>query len=292
MSAAMMRNVIRCLGTAGVLCAVALMIWAHPALAWSEDDPVGFVPQSLSGGVAALSDETTLGLAAADALRYVSGAEIAIVNGGDLCGGLGDGARTYGTVRAAFSEDREIAVAKVTPKQLCAMLEVGVSHIIVDSETSLIEREQSAFEGFPQVSGFWFQYDAAGPTGKRIMHVRLDGEGELDLTDDTRLITIAATSYMFAGAYSFPEMEDVSSLNVTLSEALAEYIASGKDADMGTGNNISTAGSRDEPLISLVPKWVLPVVLLALIIGVCSGQRIKKLSNVQSYEDSHNNWMQ
>lgn len=285
----MMRSVIRAFGAAGALCVFALMIWAHPALAWSEDDFVGSVPQKLSGGAAALSDETTLGLAAADALRCVSGAEIALVNGGDLSGGLSDGAQTYGAVRAAFSEDREIAVAQVTPKQLCAMLEAGVSHIVVDPETSLIEREQSGFEGFPQVSGLWFQYDAAGPAGERVMYVRLDGEKELDLTDDTRLITIAATVDLFSGAYGFPQTEGASPLGMTLSEALAEYIASGEGSDMGTDNRMTVAGSRDEPLISYLPKWLLPVVVLVLIVGAGSGSRLKKLKNEQSYEDSHDN---
>lgn len=289
MTAAMMRNVFRRIGTVGAGCVLVLMSCVLPVFAWSKDDPVGYVPQNLFGGAEALSNETTLGMAAADALCYVSGAEIAIVNGGDLSSGLNDGEQTYGAVRAAFAEDREVAVAQVTPKELCAMLEAGVSHIVVDPDTSLIKREQSSFEGFPQVSGFWFQYDAAGPAGERIMYVRLEGEGELDLTDDTRRITIAATADLFSGAYDFPQTENASPLGMTLSEALAEYIASGEGSDMGTGDHMTVAGSRDESLLSLLPEWLLPVVVLVLIIGAGSGRRLKKLKNEQSYEDSHDN---
>lgn len=258
---------IRKWSTAGILCALVVILCLSSASALSEDDPAGNVPRTLSGGDAALSDETSLGRAVADALVYASGAQIAVVNGGDLGNSLGAGVQTRSAARAALSQDRETAVAQVTPKMLRAILEVGVSHIIVNRDNSVLEHDQSQFDGFPQVSGFWFQYDAAAPVGERVMRIEVEGVGAVDLEDDATQLTMAASAYMLSGGYGYPQAEDVTALDMTLSDALIRYITSGQGTGMGTGSNMSVAGSRDNSIISIVPSWLLPAVVVIFVVG-------------------------
>jgi len=178
-----------------------------------------------NGWIDATTEMMTLGAATADAVRELADADAAIVFGGDLHSNLFRGELTIAQVREAFNPDRELAVAEVSYSQLAEMLEAGVSHIVVNQQER-IDREESSFGGFPQVSGFSFSYDVSAPIGSRVSSVTLADGREIDLSDGSSVLVIAGAADMFAGEYGYPEVE-CEPLGATESDALIAAIRAG-----------------------------------------------------------------
>ena len=269
-----------------LLCVLATWAVIVPVSAEESNISVGEIQNSLDGGKAALTGETTFGLATAEAVRYLSGCQAVIINGGDLGEGVASGSVTNEAIKTAITNDRDLAIVQITPSQLRDLLEEGVSHIVADSDTESISLEKSEFDGFPQVSGFWFEYDVTAPTGERIMRIELEGIGELNLSDTETKITAAATKYMLSGGYGFTPITEMKSLGFTLSEALTKYIASGEESGIAGESNMQVAGVKENLIKSWLPKWALPVIILVVIAYSFSKQKIERRRG-PTFEESH-----
>lgn len=218
----------------------------------------------------ALSGETEVGGLCADAARAVSGADIAIVNSGDVGGNLTGGEITYADCKRILNEDRALAVVTVTPAKLRDILEIGVSHIVMDGE-EMIDREQSAWGGFPQISGFEFDYDVAAQPGGRIHGIRMNGTA-LDLTDTATEITLCAAEHMLSGGWDYYDMGGGESVGVTLSQALFRYIEEeGTVSPPDKAERINSRGSKDNSIWSNLK--VAPLLLLIAVVIYGGGYR-------------------
>ena len=205
------------------------------------------------------------GTLAADAVRDFSGADIALVNAGDLAGGLSAGTLTHADLASVFTEDRTLAVAEMTGGDLISVLEHAVSHVTVDPSTELVDMEASRFDGFCQISGLTFTYDASAPAGERVSRVSLSDGTELG--EDT-VLTVCATSDMLGGAYGFPEFSS-SPLDATLSDALAEYLRNNPSPAYGRGDRINAIGMRKTALgIPGITRWTIFAASVVLIVIV------------------------
>ena len=130
--------------------------------------------------------ESNFGNLVADAMRAVTGAEVALTNGGGIRGD-----RTYapGTVITRKDILTELPFGNVTVlvaltgADLLAALENGVSQV-----------EKKAGR-FPQVSGMRFVFDPARPAGERILEVEVGGEP----LDPARTYKVATNDYMLGG---------------------------------------------------------------------------------------------
>lgn len=237
--------------------------------AYEPEDAVGQPGMLLAAmsGNGSLTDESVLGDACADAVRTALGADLAIIPGGALTGNLEPRPQTYADVCAVLAAPEEtLAVAELTAAELSALLEAGVSRVVLDDREA-IDREASAFGGFPQVSGFSFTYDVSARPGERIMRIRVNGE---EPAEGTRY-TLAAPQSLFEGAYGYPVLESRPA-EISLGEALADYIASGTgDGYTGKGR-ITAVGCVDYNLTNRFP-----VVLCALAaIVIWTGSRLWK----------------
>jgi 2',3'-cyclic-nucleotide 2'-phosphodiesterase (5'-nucleotidase family) len=233
-----------------------------PAFAdnWKSGDVVGTLTMSVSySRVEAGSQECGIGLLAADAVRKAAGADIAIVNSGVIENSLNPGPVTWDEILTVFSEDKEISVTKITPHELWQMLEVSVSHITVDTETEMVNREASAFDGFPQISGLLVKYDGSARAGERIYSMSMEDGTPLAPNDTETLITLAAAKYMLEGGYGYPSVEEVNDTGITLAEAFADYIAEGASAPKE--GRIVALGVHENRIINLFPK---PLLLICL----------------------------
>ena len=124
--------------------------------------------------------QTQMGCAVADAMRAFSGADIALLNNGDLIGSLPQGSITEDTVRAMFSEDRALAVAEVTSAELWLLLEQSVSHVTLNTSDETLIEDDSQYDGFCQLSGLTMKYDVSAPVGERVLDVTLENGETLD----------------------------------------------------------------------------------------------------------------
>ena len=139
--------------------------------------------------------ETNLGDLCADAYRTLSGADVALVNGGGIRVSIPEGDITYGQIIAVHPFGNEMCVVEVTGQQLLDALEMGSRNA------------PGECGGFMQVSGMTYEIDLnveptveintegmfTGVSGEyRVKNVKIGGE-DLDLA---KTYTVASHNYM------------------------------------------------------------------------------------------------
>ena len=110
------------------------------------------------------TQESELGNLTADALRQATGADVAVVNGGNLRTSLPAGKITKGAVLDVFPFNNRVLTLAVDGKTLKSMLELSVQYL------------PAAFGGFLDVSGMTFTVDTKAPAGQRVSEVKVQGQ--------------------------------------------------------------------------------------------------------------------
>ncbi len=250
-----------------ILLVLAVLALASCAVAaWEAGETVGAVGAALSE-----LDESTYGSAecdlgsyTADAVRYSLGADVAIVNSGDLAEDFPHNVVSIDDIRGVFANDRVLALTAVTADELCRIIEGALSHITVDRQREAIDREASSFGGFPQISGMELVYDGSAMAGERIYRLELSDGRVIRAGDTETVITLAATEFMLSGGWGYDAEVDYKSADITLSGAVAQYIENGEISF--SGGRISAIGVNDNFIARSLPKGLLPVVIAVLIV--------------------------
>lgn len=174
--------------------------------------------------------ETNLGDFTADAYRYVSGTEVAFINGGGLRTGIDKGPITYGDLLDVNPFGNTIAARYISGKELADALEYSV-YALPDE-----------FGGFLQVSGVTFDVDenvatpvktdsngffvSVGEGARRVSNIMVNGEP----MESDRLYKCASNSYIIRNGGNGYTMftGDMITLNrnVIDADALKEYLTS------------------------------------------------------------------
>ena len=257
------------------LAVTAVSVLPMAAAYGSATEPLGSIPWLLTaqGDKNSTVKECSLGSVVADASRIYLGTDIAIICGGDLTGDLPPGDITRDELISVFAQDRVLATATVTINELRLMLESGVSYIKLD-ETEKIDEELSSFDGFPQISGFALYYDASFPEGERVYDILIDGE-RVDLYDQERILTIAASKYMLEGGYGYPAANNVIVSDMALSDATARYISDGITGFTTSEKRIHVRGEFSGGLSAYVPIQILPIMILLFLVAYASRNKRK-----------------
>ncbi len=119
--------------------------------------------------------ETNAGDFVADAYKYVSEAQIAVVNGGGIRIDVPEGEVTVKTLRALHPFGNQLCVVKATGQQILDLLEMSVS--------KMDENGQGENGGFQHVSGLTFTADLTIPSP-----VVTNDKGEFVKVDGTRRV--------------------------------------------------------------------------------------------------------
>lgn len=269
-----------------VLFLLAALLFAMPVCALDDTAIAGTGTDAFYGNenIDALSDETSIGDLCADAARTVSGADIAILNSGDMGGNLIGGEITYADCKRIFNEDRTLATVTITPAKLKDILEIGVSHIVLNEE-EMIDREESAWGGFPQISGFEFDYDVGVLVGNRVHEVRIDGV-IIDLTDATTEITLCATEYMLSGGWGYSDIGGGNRVEYTLSEALFRHIEREEVVSPPTSlKRVNSRGSKDNSIWDSLKVTPLLLLIAVLVFAGGRGWRFKEYEKIRKEEE-------
>ncbi len=131
-------------------------------------------------------EESAMGNLVADAMRWATGADIAIANGGGIRGDRTYDAGTVLTRRDILTElpfGNATVVTELPGSQVLAAIENGVSQV------------EKGSGRFPQVSGMSYVYDPSAPAGSRVVSIMVGGE-ELD---PNKLYKVATNNYILAG---------------------------------------------------------------------------------------------
>lgn len=182
------------------------------------------------------SAETNLGDFCADAYRYVTGADIALVNGGGVREDILAGDITYNDIISVHPYGNAVCMVEATGQQVLDALECG----------AMVTPEE--FGGFQQVSGLTYEIDVDTPSSVKLddngMFVGVDGEyrvknvmvGEEPL-DPEKTYTVASHNYMLKnggdGMNMFMECEILLDEVMLDNQALIEYLKTGLNGVVG-----------------------------------------------------------
>ena len=157
------------------------------------------------------TEETNLGNLCTDAFIYITGADVALTNGGGIRASIEPGDITYGDLNTVYPFANIVVTLDIEGADLLAALEHGTS------------AAPEASGGFPQVSGISFELHLAEDEGSRVKNVMV-GDEPLDPEKTYSLATndftaIGGDGYDMFGKY--PITAEFGALD----EALVEYIS-------------------------------------------------------------------
>lgn len=180
--------------------------------------------------------ETNAGDFCADACRFVTGAEIAIVNSGGVRCDVPKGELTYGDIISLHPFANSVSVTEVNGQQILDALEHGARFLPEESG------------GFLQVSGMTYDIDMNVPSSVkvddnglftgvmgeyRVKNVKIDGK-PLDIE---KKYVLAASDYLLKDqGDGFSMFQDVKMINESFildSEVVIEYITNGLNGRIG-----------------------------------------------------------
>jgi 2',3'-cyclic-nucleotide 2'-phosphodiesterase (5'-nucleotidase family) len=127
--------------------------------------------------------ETNLGNLITDVMRQVTGADVALMNGGGIRTAILKGPVKVKDIYATLPFDNYLVAVRLTGRQIKEALEHGVSGV-----------EERAGR-FPQVSGLTFTYSRSAPPGARVREVLIAGQP----LEPDREYVLATNDYLAVG---------------------------------------------------------------------------------------------
>lgn len=193
------------------------------------------------------AEECNLGNLITDALRWETGAQIAITNGGGIRASIPD-APTPEDVALATPEEVTLGeVLTVLPfGNLVSTLELTGADVIAALENGVLLVEEGAGR-FPQVSGLRFTWDPSQPAGSRIVSVEVLGDdGEYAPIDPEATYTVVTNDFMRGGGDEYTVFAE-NAINPydfgrPLDQVLADYIAENSPVAPEIEGRITTVG--------------------------------------------------
>lgn len=159
--------------------------------------------------------ETNSGDIVTDAYRIVTGAEIALSNGGGIRTNLPAGTLTYGDLVSLLPFDNNVSVVEITGRQLSELLTRCTANIPAENGD------------FPQVSGLKFTVHTASRTISDLSILNA-ASGSYEPVDPDRTYRLATIDYCISGGgfYSLLKQNKVLQANIVpYSECLIKYVA-------------------------------------------------------------------
>lgn len=138
--------------------------------------------------------EVGLGDFVTDTIRELTGADVALYNGGSIRAPIAPGDITAGMVYESFPFENYVVTKVLTGEQLIEVLEGGLAGL------------PGAAGGYLQVSGITVTYDSSQPAGSRIVSVIMADGSQMD-PDETYLV--ASNDYVMAGGDNYPILAEI-----------------------------------------------------------------------------------
>lgn len=154
--------------------------------------------------------ETNLGNLIAEALKDVSGADVALTNGGGIRTSIDVGDITKGEVLTVLPFGNTVRVIELTGADLIAAIENGVGEA------------PEANGAFPHIAGMMVEYDSSKEVGSRVVSLKVNGVA----VDEAATYTLATNDFLVAGGddYEMFEGKKVVAEYGAMDEVLIDYI--------------------------------------------------------------------
>ena len=139
-------------------------------------------------------EEVGLGDFVTDTIRELTGADVALYNGGSIRATIAPGDVTAGMVYESFPFENYVITKTLTGEQLLEVLEGGLAGL------------PGAAGGFLQVSGITVTYDSSQPSGSRVVSVTMGDRTPLDPGAE---YLVASNDYVMAGGDNYPVLSGI-----------------------------------------------------------------------------------
>ena len=204
------------------------------------DVVVAYLPEQLENEFIR-SREMPLGNLIADAIRWQTGTDIAFTNGGGIRDILPAGDVTKGDIISVLPFGNYVVTLEITPAILAAAMENAVSALPGGGR-------------FPQISGFNFAFNPQAEAGERLVSI-LFNDVNLDLTDDTTILSLATNNFIAAGGDAFEMFVDLPVLLEfgNLDEILLAYL---NEADVDL-EGLAVEGRIVEAIRAILPPMAI-----------------------------------
>ena len=173
---------------------------------------VGETLNQLGDAGAARHKEINLGNAITDAMREYLQTDIAIQNGGGIRVNIPRGDITLYQIHEVFPFINYVIEVEMTGRQIKEALEHG------------IKTYPSVWNGgFLQVSGLQYTFDAARPSGRRLVSVTVQGKA----IEDDRTYSVATNDFLYQGGdgYNvFKNVKNVYNSGLLIEDIFKEYV--------------------------------------------------------------------
>ncbi len=180
------------------------------------------------------ASESNLGNLIADAMLAVTGADVALTNGGGIRASIGEGEVTKGDVITVLPFGNYVVTLEVTGAELVQALQHGAGDY------------PEPKGAFPQVGGISYAIDASKPKGEHVHSVMVNGNPvQLDQT-----YVLATNDFLAAGGDEYTMFSDnaVTGHYQALDEALIEYMQTIGDVSYSQEGRIVEAAQFEESM--------------------------------------------
>lgn len=207
--------------------------------------------------------ETNLGNLLTDAMLDVSGADVAMTNGGGIRSSIPAGDVTMGQIITSFPFTNYPVKLEVTGDTILKALEYGV-----DKAPEVVGK-------FPHVAGMTFKYDSKKDPGSRVYDVKIKGQ-DLDKAKTYSLVTNDFMAIGGDGYEMFKGSKEVAAYEL-LSEVLAKYIAKYSPVDPKVeGRVLDQVNDQEKPkenvkFTDIEGHWAKDKILYAVEKGLFKG---------------------
>jgi 5'-nucleotidase len=179
--------------------------------------------------------ETNLGNLATDAFRHITGADVAITNGGGIRASIEIGDITKKDIVTVFPFGNYVVTKKVTGEALLKALEQGASAY------------PEPLGAFLQVSGITFSIDATKPAGSRVLNAKVNGTA----LDPKAEYLLATNDFVVAGGDGYTMLADFEVANEfgSMEDVLIDYLKEIGDVTIQMQDRITILGAGEEAVV-------------------------------------------
>ncbi len=151
---------------------------------------------------------------------------VALENGGGVRATVQAGSITVGDVLNILPFGNTIAFKEVTPAQLYAIAENGVSKVV--SQDTATGQIAGADGRFPQISGFKFSYDPRNAAGSRVSSITLSNGTKIARSDTSTKLVLVSNDFEIAGGDGYDILKGLPSVGEGggLDTVLEDYMQS------------------------------------------------------------------
>ncbi len=176
-----------------------------------EKEVVATTPEILDGEREQVRvGETNLGNLIAEAFLEVSGADIALTNGGGIRASINVGEVTKGEVLTVLPYGNTVRVIELTGADVLAAIENGVSEF------------PESNGAYPHIAGMTVEFDSTKEAGSRVTKVMIAGV----ILDETKTYTLVTNDFLVAGGddYTMFKGKTVTAEFGAMDEVLIDYL--------------------------------------------------------------------